>query len=314
MGLLNWLRHGSGRTVDELARRTGLSAEALEAIEPRYRSFDVPKRSGGMRRIQAPDDDLKAVQRTLYHRLFKRLPVHPQVTGFRHGYSITSNASVHVGQAVVIRMDIQDFFGSTWNGRIKAYFKRIGWNRTASALLARLCTAGDGLPQGAPTSPQLANVVNYGMDARLAGLAASCGGVYTRYADDLTFSFHENKPGNYRTVIHLTQEVLRDYGYRIHKKKKLHIRRAHQRQEVTGLVVNEKLALPRSTRRWLRAVDHRLAQGLDATLTPEQRQGWAALERMVAAQRDVAVSHFATVETRPEATHRSRNPRTGETL
>lgn len=315
MAFLQWLKHGSGRGLEELAERIGISVADLENASPQYTTFQIPKWSGGHRTIQAPDEALKKLQRTLYHRLLKRLPVHPCVTGFRPGYSIASNASVHVGKAVVVRMDIQEFFPSTEARRVKKYFQKIGWNRAVAALLTRLCTTGGGLPQGAPTSPQLANIVNYKIDARLAALAVTCGGVYTRYADDLTFSFAEDNPGHYRAVIQTSQLILNENGYTLHKKKKLHIRRAHQRQEVTGLVVNQKLALPRKTRRWLRAVDHRLAAGGNATLTPRQRQGWAALEAMVEAQRDGgASSHFEGVNLDPKVTHRPRNPRTGELL
>ena len=315
MAIFQWLKHGSGKTVEDFAERVGLSVAELEAVSPHYETFQIPKRSGGHRTIQAPDAALKKIQRTLYHRLFKKLPVHPCVTGFRPGYSIASNASVHVGKAVVVRMDIQEFFPSTHARRLKRYFRKIGWNRSVADLLIRLCTLDGGLPQGAPTSPQLANLVNYRIDTRLSALTAACGGVYTRYADDLTFSFAKDQPGQYRAVIHTTEAILEEYGYVLHKKKKLQIRRAHQRQEVTGLVVNEKLALPRKTRRWLRAVDHRLANGGEATLTPQQRQGWAALEAMVHAQREANIaSQFAGVDLQPETTHRLRNPLTGEPL
>jgi RNA-directed DNA polymerase len=315
MAFFHWLKHGSGKTMEELAERVGISVADLEGATPNYRCFQIPKRSGGHRIIQAPDEALKALQRSLYHRLFKRLPVHPCVTGFRHGYSIASNASVHVGKAVVVRMDIQEFFPSTQARRLNRYFSIIGWNRTVATLLTRLCTLDGGLPQGAPTSPVLSNTMNYRMDARLTGLAASCGGVYTRYADDLTFSFEEDKHSHYGAVIRGVQVILEDEGYAAHKKKKLHVRRAHQRQEVTGLVVNEKLALPRQTRRWLRAVDHRLATGGNATLTSQQRAGWAALESMVAAQREANVeSQFERLDLRPKATYRPRNPATGELL
>jgi retron-type reverse transcriptase len=309
MGILDWLKNGSGHDMAELARRSGLAVVELETLVPRYRAFEIPKKRGGHRKILAPEDDLKAVQRTLYQRVFKRLRVHPQVTGFRPAFSIASNASVHVGQAVVVRMDIQDFFPATAEKRVQRYFRKIGWNRRVASLLTRLCTHEGGLPQGAPTSPHLANVVNYQLDARLAGLAASCGGVYTRYADDLTFSFYEDQHLYYRAVIQMVPKVIAAYGYQL-QPKKLSVRRAHQQQRVTGLVVNEKLALPRKTRRWLRAVDHRIACGAAATLTPQQRAGWAAFEAMVAAQQ----GDLEAVETRPATTYQPRNPITGERL
>lgn len=283
MSLFSWLTGGRGRTPAVLAERVGLPLAELEAVPIRYHAFEVPKRGGGTRTIHAPDPALKAIQRQIYRRVLKRLPVHAAVTGFRPGYSIASNAACHVGQAVVVRMDIRDFFGSTTARRVERYFRRVGWNRAAAALLTRLCTHEGALPQGAPTSPVLANAVNFQMDARLAGLARNYGAIYTRYADDLTFSFAEDHRDNVGQLIHFTKETVQDCGgYKLHQKKKLRIRRRHQQQRVTGLVVNERMTLPRKSRRWLRAVDHRMQQGGAATLTPQQRQGWAALEHMIA--------------------------------
>lgn len=286
MSLWSWITGGGGRPPDELAARIGLPLADLEAVPVEYTCFMIGKHSGGARTITAPAPELKAVQRQLYQRLLKRLPVHPCVTGFRPGYSIASNAACHVGQAVVVRMDIRDFFGTTSARRIGRYFRRIGWNRKAAKLLVRLCTHEGALPQGAPTSPALSNMVNYRMDVRLNALAEKFGAVYTRYADDLTFSFPVDEHNACEAVIYFTKRIVRDEGdYRLHQRKKLRIRRRHEQQNVTGLVVNEQIALPRKTRRWLRAVDHRLRTGGAATLTPEQRQGWAALEAMIAAQR-----------------------------
>ena len=285
MSLFSWLTGGGGRTPAVLAERVGLTVAELEAVPILYQAFEVPKRSGGTRTIHAPDPALKAIQRQIYRRVLKRLPVHAAVTGFRPGYSIASNAACHVGQAVVVRMDIRDFFGSTTARRVERYFRHVGWNR-AAALLTRLCIHEGALPQGAPTSPVLANAVNFQMDARLAGLARKHGAIYTRYADDLTFSFAEDKRDDVGQTIYFTKEIVQDCGgYKLHQKKKLRIRRRHQQQCVTGLVVNERMLLPRKTRRWLRAVDHRIGHGGAATLTPQQRQGWAALEHMIATHR-----------------------------
>jgi hypothetical protein len=229
----------------------------------------------------------------------------------------------------VLRFDLCDFFPSTRAERVRQYFRRIGWNRPAAKLLARLCTHEGGLPQGAPTSPRLSNLVNYRLDARLAGMAAKLGGVYTRYADDITISFPDEGPAGGRSMEHVgrdihtgrrapsaklernadtiryvtsfVRKVVEEEGYRLHRRKKLSVRRRHHRQVVTGLVVNDGVNLPRSTRRWLRAVAHRarLARqtpsgAVDSpsgtarkkpTLTSAQLEGWSALESMIARQR-----------------------------
>ncbi|MHC5113250.1 MAG: reverse transcriptase family protein [Planctomycetota bacterium] len=278
---------GRGHDVAELARRLGVSEDELRSITPAYREFTVPKRRSAARRtLLAPDDRLKAVQRRINRRVLALLVSHRCVHGFERGRSIVTNALPHLRQAVVVRMDIRDFFTSTAAARVKDFYRKIGWNREAATLLAKLTTYAGGLPQGAPTSPRLANLVNYRMDTRLDRFALSVGATYTRYADDLTFSFADDPGG--RRVRHLVQIVGRialDEHYVVHKRRKLHVRRKHQQQRVTGLVVNDRVNLPRRTRRWLRAVEHRLAEGRPATIEPSAVAGWRALASMVAKQR-----------------------------
>jgi len=293
MGFLESLRNlfrapDSGFDVEELARRLGMDVAALRSARVTYHAFDVPKRSGGTRRISAPSDDLKTLQRRILRKLLTRLRAHPAATGFECGHSIVTNARHHAGQAVVVRMDLKDFFPSTRSGRVRDYFRIIGWNREASALLADLTTHRGGLPQGAPTSPRLSNLVNRRLDARLVGLAYRFGARYSRYADDITFSFEKDDPKAVSFVMALARLILHDEGgYRVHRRRKCYVRRRYQQQRVTGLVVNETVQLPRRTRRWLRAVEHHLATGRDATLTPVQLAGWHALRDMIARQRAV---------------------------
>ena len=275
-----------GLDENELARRLDLPLAWLLEFRPTYHTFSIPKRSGGSRKIAAPSRDLKDLQRRILRRLLNRLTVHPCATGFQKGHSIVTNALVHTRQAVVLRMDLKEFFPSTGTKRIASLFRRIGWNGEATALLTRFCTHGGGLPQGAPTSPRLSNLVNRRMDARLAGLADKFGATYTRYADDITFSLPDYDRQTLMAVIRMTKWVVADEGgYKLHQRRKLHIRRRHDRQMVTGLVVNDGVDLPRRTRRWLRAVEHHLATGRDATLTPDQLRGWRGLRAMVDAQR-----------------------------
>lgn len=300
MGLLDWLFPGRGHGAAELSRRLDVDKAQLRRIEPRYREFTIPKRSGGERRILAPEPGLKALQRRILRRLLARLRAHPAAMGFERDRSIVTNALAHRGQAVVLRFDVVDFFPSTSVKRLQKYFRRIGWNRPATRLLLRLCTHEGGLPQGAPTSPRLSNLVNYRLDARLAGMAARLGAVYTRYADDLTISFAEDDRERVHYMQRFVRRVAEEEGYRLHHRKKLSIRRRHQRQTVTGLVVNERVNLPRSVRRWLRSVEHRAQTQRPAwqssyeqgeyrprkrpTLTPDQLEGWRALQSMIARQ------------------------------
>ena len=270
--------------VVELTRRLGMSVEELNAVRPSYHLFTLPKRSGGMRQITAPDPELKTLQRRILRRLLARLKVHPAVTGFEKGHSIVTHAAFHADQAVVLRLDIRDFFASTPARRVRDYFRRIGWTDDAARLLTRLTTHEGGLPQGAPTSPRLSNLVNYRMDARLEGLAHRLDARYSRYADDLTFSFSVDDANRIRRLIASVTVILHESGYRV-RRQKLRIRRRHQQQRVTGLVVNGgRPRLPRGTRRWLRAVEHHLATGRQATLTPAQLEGWRNFRAMIERQ------------------------------
>ena len=269
--------------VEELARRLGVPADELGAARAAYARFAIAKRGGGTRQILAPDRATKALQRRILQRLLGRLPVHPSAHGFERGRSIVSNASPHVGRPVVLRLDVHDFFASTSTRRIRRLYRVLGWDREAAKILTRLTTLDGGLPQGAPTSPRLANLVNVQLDARLAGLARALGATYTRYADDLTFSFEVDDTAEIHDVIRASKRFLAREGYRLHEGRKLRIRRRHERQLVTGLVVNQRAALPRARRRWLRAVEHHVRVGRPATLTEDQLRGWRAFELMVEA-------------------------------
>jgi RNA-directed DNA polymerase len=307
--------------VGDLARRLGITEAELRAVPISYFTYQIPKRRGGVRTIRAPSAELKALQRRILHRLLRRLRAHECATGFERGHSIVTNALPHVGQEVVVRLDLRDFFPSITARRVEGYFRRIGWDAEAAALLTMLCTYEGSLPQGAPTSPRLSNLVNHQLDARLCALAAARGAVYSRYADDMTLSWSGeragdvrrmnpktlaeiHRPARFNDLIHAVKAIVEDEGYRLHTKKKLRIARRHDRQVVTGLVVNEKVNLPRKTRRWLRAVEHHVRMNRPATLSAEQVGGWRALQAMIDRQSQEAGRPAPTLEYR--GLHRSR--------
>ena len=277
-------RRGWGLKVEELARRLGMPADDLRAFSPRYRKVFIKKRAGGERQLLVPHKRTKELQRKLLDRVLRRLRAHDRAVGFERGRSIVHNALPHAGQSVVVHLDAVDFFPSTAADRLERYFRRIGWNKAAAELLVRLTTHDNGLPQGAPTSPRLSNLVNYLLDLQMTRLAERWKVQYTRYADDISFSFPKDYPRHVRGVIQKAGRILKVHGYQMHKRRKLHIRRQHQQQAVTGLVVNEQVNLPRWRRRQLRAVRHHLRTGQQATMSPAQLQGWDALESMIRKQ------------------------------
>ena len=284
-------KRSRGLSAAELARRLGMEEASLRQAQPIYREFTIAKRSGALRHILAPSPELKAVQRRIVRRLLGRLKSHPAAHGFERGRSIVTHARGHVGNSVVLCLDIRNFFESTSAKRINQYFRRLGWDKDAAGLLERLCTHEGALPQGAPTSPRLSNLVNYRLDARLSALvgrqrsvAVPIGALanYSRYADDLTFSFSPANHPLIKRVLWITRHIVADEGYELHFRKKLRIRHSHDQQRVTGLVVNRSLNLPRTTRRWLRACEHHLKSGRPCTFTPAQLAGWRALQTMIA--------------------------------
>lgn len=267
-------------TLIDLASKLNLPNADLVQHVVQYKTTAIAKRTGGKRILHVPDRATKHLQRKLLQRLIGRLSIHDNVHGFRRGHSIVDNAAEHVGREVIVKLDIVDFFPSTTSTRVEGAFRGAGFDQKTSAILTGLTCYDEGLPQGAPTSPALSNYVNKNMDAKLAKLAVGLGARYTRYADDLTFSFSKySRRGIHRLLIS-TGKILQHYGYRLNGKKK-RIVRQHCQQLVTGLVVNERVNLPRKTRRWLRSVKYRMETGGKATLTNSEFRGWLSLLKMV---------------------------------
>jgi retron-type reverse transcriptase len=254
--------------------------------------YAVPKRSGqGERVILAPRRDLKALQRKVLQGIVAKVPVASTTHGFVAGRSTLSNASEHSGKGVVLKLDLKDFFPSVTFPRVRGLFTALGYSYTVASVLALLCTEYDRQPfersgeqyfisvgprhlvQGAPTSPGLANLVAWRLDRRLTGLAAARGFVYTRYADDLTFS-GEDAEGAVRLGA-AAARIIADERFAVNTGKTRLLRRGG-RQTVTGLVVNERPATPRELRRRLRAILHNARRdGLDAQ-NREERNDYAA--------------------------------------
>lgn len=247
-----------------------------------YSRFTIPKRDGTPRPIWAPSPLLKSIQRWILLQIVERLPVHGAAHAFLPGRSVATNAAVHTNSAIVLQLDLRDFFPSVTLPRVKGVFRKAGYREQIATLLALLCTESPReeveydsrryfvalgprcLPQGAPTSPGITNTLCLRLDRRLAGLAAKLGWRYTRYADDLTFSLPVGHKGDARLgpLLGGIKRITADEGFEIHPEK-TRVSRPGRRQKVTGLVVNGKEGprVPRTTRRMLRAAIHNLKQG-----------------------------------------------------
>jgi hypothetical protein len=227
--------------VLRLSAILGIAPQELSTVrlgrQYHYNPFSIPKRDGRERVILAPTPALKALQRRLLRRYLARLPLHHAATAFRSGGSVVANARRHAGQAVVATVDIADFFPSTSANRVRRFFLAHGWRGEALSALMRLCVYRGGLPQGAPTSPCLSNLVNVELDEALEALARRSGGTYTRYGDDLTFSWPTEHAAKASQVEASVRKHLLQAGYRVQPRKGWQVWRVAAEPEVNGVVL-----------------------------------------------------------------------------
>jgi RNA-directed DNA polymerase len=262
-----------------------------------YRYRWTKKRSGGWRLIEAPRPRLAHLQRRLLQDVLDRIPSHPCAYGFVAGRSVADFASEHVGRGLVVRIDLEDFFPSVSASRVFGIFRTAGYPEPIAHLFTAIATtrtpaivraqekptsrdpdvvdrhrralqrlAATHLPQGAPTSPSLANLAAFRLDQRLQGLAASANARYSRYADDLVFSWSADDSARInveRWAVSVTR-IAADEQFRVNDAKTRSMR-AWQRQEVGGIVVNERCNIARPTVDRVRAMVHRATtHGLEA--------------------------------------------------
>ena len=199
-----------------------------------YLLKEIKKKSGGLRELNIPALELKVIQRWILDNILEKMKVSSYATGFCKNKSIICNAKLHTGKQCVLNIDIENFFSSTPFEKVFRLFVYYGYTKEVAFLLSRICTYENVLPQGAPTSPYLSNIVNLKLDKRLALLATKYNANYSRYADDLTFSSNSDL----KTLIPVVYKILIDEGYQ-HNRKKTRIQYKGQRQEVTGLIVND---------------------------------------------------------------------------
>jgi hypothetical protein len=253
-----------------------------------YRYRWTPRRSGLPRLIEAPKARLKEIQRWVLREILNLVPAHGAAHGFAGGRSVLTHAAVHTGQPIVLRIDLRDFFASVSAGRVYGIFRTLGYDRSLAHTLTGLCTntiptivwnatgrppqprmiqthfwlgrqlATPHLPQGAATSPALANLAAFALDRRLSGLGGSFSLSYSRYADDLVFSGPRLTDRANRTLLEVVGRIVKEEGFRVNQDK-TSLRSAAQRQLVTGVVVNAHPNVPRPEYDRLKAILHRMA-------------------------------------------------------
>ncbi len=303
--------------VEAFAKAVGLTIPRLRWLAyhrevdtgTHYHRWQVPKRDGSLRLISAPKPELKAVQRWITREVTEHLPLHGAAHGFITGRSIVTNARVHAGARMVVKLDIRGFYPTVTMRRVKGLLRRAGLGEQVATVMALLATESPretvvthgrthyvalgprSLPQGAPTSPSITNALCLRLDCRMSGLARKLGCRYTRYADDLTFSWHGDAAAKVGTLLRAVGMIVRAEGFEVHQKK-TRVMRQGARQKVTGLVVNRapegrpEVRVPRKTQRELRAAIRNRELGRPGKgETLEQLKGMAAFVMMTDRER-----------------------------
>lgn len=272
------------QTPDDVARLLNLTYPRLAhhiyhvPTDKKYKTFTLPKKTGGERTISTPISALKIIQWKLNQLLTAAYEVKPSAHGFVPGKNIVTNAKAHAGKRFVLNLDLADFFGSVNFGRVRGLLMKAPYDLPApvATVLAQICCHEDKLPQGAPTSPIITNMLCAKMDSQLQRLAKECRATYTRYADDITFSTTlkefpealayaiETEEGDKLLLGDRLLGIIADNGFNINEKKvRLQVRGNHQ--EVTGLTTNQSPNVKRTYVRQIRAMLHAWAKfGLEA--------------------------------------------------
>lgn len=240
-----------------------------------YERFEIPKKTGGTRLISAPKPRLKKAQHWILENMLNHIEMHNAAEGCVIGKSIKSNAERHVKKAVVINQDLKNFFPTITYERIKGMFVSLGYSPQAATIFALICSeakvqevelngqrlyARRGerfLPQGSPCSPAITNIICRKLDKRLQGLANKYGFAYSRYVDDITFSGAAEQMQHITAILKYSGKIIREENFNLHPDK-LRIMKRGGRQEVTGVVVNEKPNVDRKKVKQFRALVYQI--------------------------------------------------------
>lgn len=278
---LEWLKISPAEldwftTIKRFRAASATSSSGASTSLAHYHLEWIPKPSGGVRLLEIPKSRLKGMQRVLLRDILRHLPPHDAAHAYREGRSIVTALAPHTGQETVWHLDLTSFFWSIGSGRVRRLFRRIGYPEAVAEILTRLSTSrvpaailegsplsdrekqqllARHLPQGAPTSPALANLSAFRLDSRLSALSHRYGVKYTRYADDLIFSGDQKFTRRVEDFRVTVLAILIDEGFQIRRRKTRVLHRG-QRQQIGGLVLNQQLNIPKRDYDALRATLH----------------------------------------------------------
>jgi RNA-directed DNA polymerase len=269
-----------GQMAKDLGVTTRFVAAFAQGASYAYKTYAIPKKGGGFRRIDHPSKQLKAMQRWLLSYLLNSLPIHPAAAAYRKEKSIFDNASLHAGSRYLLRMDFKDFFHSITDDDLRMLIANrpgtfSGWTPYETDLFCKLVCKGGRLTIGAPTSPILSNAVCYDMDTQLSEISNKLEVIYSRYADDLFFStkLPNVLPALQSTVVSAVAHLALPRNLEINPAKTRHSSKGRTRR-VTGITLGSdgKPYIGRGLKRKIRAMIHQVD-----TLDAEGRGSLAGL-------------------------------------
>ncbi|EOT7378142.1 TPA: RNA-directed DNA polymerase [Enterobacter cloacae] len=262
--------------LNDMSKATRLSSETLRLLiyraDFRYRIYSIEKKGPvkKMRTIYQPSRELKALQGWVLRNILDKLSSSPFSIGFEKNQSILNNATPHMGANFILNIDLEDFFPSLTADKVFGVFHSLGYNRLVSSYLTKICCYRNLLPQGAPSSPKLANLICSKLDYRIQGYAGSRGLIYTRYADDLTLSAQSMKK-----VVKAKDfliSIIPTEGLKVNSLKTC-ISGPRSQKKVTGMVISqEKVGIGRLKYKEIRAKIHHIFTG--RSMEVEHVKGW----------------------------------------
>lgn len=205
-------------------------------IEKNYQTFEIKKKSGKLRKIYSPNYYLKNVQRAILNNVLYDRSASNYATAYCKGKNVRNNALPHLNKNIILKLDIKNFFDNLSFTNVYQIYNSYGFSNSICGLLSYLCTYNDYLPQGAPTSSYLSNLILRDFDYKVGSWCRKRNITYTRYSDDMTFSMDEFN----REIIRYIRKCLYKYGLGLNNEKICVINNSNK-QKITGIVVNNKI-------------------------------------------------------------------------
>lgn len=231
-----------------LGLKVGVLTNMIRKPNSFYRTFTIPKRSGGIREIVTPHKSLLEVQQWICKNILSTFEIHETAYAYVPKRNVAQNASLHIGCDEMLKVDLKDFFPSINIRRVRELFNRKGYSKEIAAYLSYLCCLNESIPQGAASSPMISNIILLNLDKRLNNFSRNQGIVYSRYADDMTFSAPE-LPFDFKSIVFRN---IANEGFKVNFSKLKQYSATH-RKLVTGILVKDKeIRLQKSIRKEIR--------------------------------------------------------------